>query len=134
MDDIFVASLMSTDVQTVRPDTLVEDAARQMLEANIGSLVVVDDDGRLEGILTSTDFVEIVQKSQPKAQTTVERYMSTDVQTATAQESIRDVADRMLQHGFHHMPVVDDDRTVIGMLSTSDLTGYVSTLEPTPET
>ncbi|MFB6311592.1 MAG: CBS domain-containing protein [Salinirussus sp.] len=134
MDDIFVARVMSTDIVTVRPDTLVEDAATTMLDQSIGSLVVVDESGHLEGILTSTDFVEIVAKSQPKANTTVERYMTTDVATVTAQESIVDVADKMVEVGVHHMPVVDEEEGVIGMLSSADLTGYVSSIQtPSPQ-
>jgi CBS domain-containing protein len=133
MDDIFVARLMSTDLETVGPDALVEDAARQMQGAGVSSLVVVDDDGHLLGILTTTDFVDIVAKSKPKAQTTVERYMTTDVVTTDAQASIREVADVMLEHGFHHLPVVDDEEGVIGIISTTDLTAYVSTVQrPSP--
>jgi len=133
MDDIFVARLMSSGVKTVRPDTLVEDAAQLMQTHEIGSLVVTDDDNRLVGILTTTDFVDIVAKSKPKADTTVERYMSTDVVTTTAQASIRDVADTIMEHGFHHVPVVDDEEGVIGMISTTDLAAYISTAEaPSP--
>lgn len=133
MDDIFVGQLMSDSLHTVTPDTFVEDAAQLMLDEEIGSVVVVDDDGHLEGILTNTDFVTIVAKSKPKARTTVERYMTTDVITGRAQESIRDVADAMLDHGFHHMPVVDDDGGVIGIITTQDLTSYISTVQtPSP--
>jgi len=133
MEDIFVARVMSTDIVTVKPDTLVEEAATLMLDREISSLVVVDDEGHLAGILTTTDFVDIVAKSQPKAETTVERYMSTNVATTTAQESIVDVADEMVELGVHHMPVVDEDAGVIGMLSTADLTGYISSVEaPSP--
>ena len=126
MDDIFVARLMSTSVRSATPDTLVEDAAQILLEHEIGSLVIVDDDGELEGILTTTDFVEIVASSHPKAETTVSRYMTTDVITTTAQASIRDVADAMVEHGFHHMPVVDETEGVVGMITTSDLAAYLS--------
>ncbi|WP_207587275.1 CBS domain-containing protein [Halomontanus rarus] len=133
MDDIFVARLMSSGVQSVTPDTLVEDAAGRMLEHEIGSLVVVDEDGALKGILTSTDFVEIVAASQPKAETTVARYMTTDVVTTGAQVPIRDVADQMIEHGFHHMPVVDETEGVIGMITTTDLTAYLSNVQtPSP--
>ena len=133
MDDIFVARLMSSGVKTVGPDTLVEDAAQLMQTHEIGSLVVTDDDNQLVGILTTTDFVDIVAKSKPKADTTVERYMSTDVVTTTAQASIRDVADTIMEHGFHHVPVVDDEEGVIGMISTTDLAAYISTAEaPAP--
>ena len=133
MEDIFVARLMSSDLQAVGPDTLVEDAATQMQDNGVGSLVVVDEDNRLLGILTTTDFVDIVAKSKPKAQTTVERYMTTDVVTTTAQTSIVDAADEMIEHSIHHLPVVDDEEGVIGMISTTDLAGYISSVQtPSP--
>ncbi|MFC4356525.1 CBS domain-containing protein [Halobium salinum] len=133
MDDIFVARLMSSDLVTVTPDTLVEHAATTMLEHGIGSLVVVDDDGRLQGILTNTDFVRIVSERKPKDQTPVSEYMTTDVVTTTAQTDIREVADAMVGNGFHHMPVVDDEDGVIGMITTTDLTAYISTVQtPSP--
>jgi CBS domain-containing protein len=125
LDDVFVAQLMSTDVHSVGPDTLVEEAAATMQDNEIGSVVVVDDAGHLQGILTTTDFVDIVAKSHPKAETAVSRYMTTDVMTTGGEVSIRDVADLMIEHGFHHMPVLDDD-SVIGMITSTDLAAYLS--------
>ncbi|QKG92448.1 CBS domain-containing protein [Halorubrum sp. Atlit-8R] len=128
IEDVFVARLMSTDLHTVTPDTLVEDAAAVLLDNDISSVLVVDDDGGLVGILTSTDFVDIVAKSQPKAETTVERYMTRDPITAGAQDDVAAVAATMLEHGFHHVPVVDGD-TPIGIITTSDFAAYVSSPE-----
>jgi CBS domain-containing protein len=133
MDDIFVGRLMSSDVVTVTADTPVEDAAETLLTENIGSVVVVDADGLLRGILTSTDFVRIVAEKKPKDNTAVEEYMTTEVVTVSAQDSIRDAADRLITYDIHHLPVVDDEEHVIGMLSTTDLTAYISEVEqPTP--
>lgn len=126
MEDVFVARLMSADLKTVTPDTLVEDAAAVMLDNQIGSVIVVDEQGHLEGILTSTDFVRIVAKSQPKAQTTVERYMTSDVITVSAQDTIQDVAALMMDHGIHHVPVVDDVGGLIGIITSTDMAGYLS--------
>ncbi|GAA0726874.1 CBS domain-containing protein [Halorubrum trapanicum] len=128
IEDVFVARLMSTDLHTVTPDTLVEDAAAVLLENDISSVLVVDDDGGLVGILTSTDFVDIVAKSQPKAETTVERYMTVDPITASAQDDVAAVAATMLEHGFHHVPVVDGGEP-IGIITTSDFAAYVSSPE-----
>jgi CBS domain-containing protein len=133
MDDLFVARLMSSGTVTVTRDTLVEEAAQTLQEKEIGSLVVVDGQGRLAGILTSTDFVDIVAKSQPKAETTVERYMTEEVVTVGPQDSIRDAANKMITYDIRHLPVVDDDDSVVGMLSSTDLTAYLSDVrEPTP--
>lgn len=131
MDDIFVARVMSSDLVTVGPDTLVEDAGQRMLENGISSLVVVDDDGQLEGILTTTDFVTIVAESFPKAETSVSRYMTTDVVTVSPQQPITDVAALMLEREVHHLPVVDDDEGVVGIVTTTDLAGYLTTLSAT---
>jgi CBS domain-containing protein len=132
MDDIFVARVMSSTLHTANRDTLVEDAANTMLDGDVGSILVLDEEGGIEGILTSSDFVGIVAASKPKAQTTVGRYMSEDVVTTTAQTSIREAADLMVEHGIHYLPVVDGEE-VIGMLSTSDMTAYLSQEEdPTP--
>jgi CBS domain-containing protein len=132
MDDVFVGQLMSTELHTVAPETLVADAAEVMLDNDIGSVVVVED-GELRGILTRTDFVDIVAKSRPKAETPVAEYMSTGIITAAAQDPIREVADAMTDHGFHHMPVVSDEDGVIGMITSSDLAAYLSGVQtPSP--
>ncbi|PSP80490.1 histidine kinase [Halobacteriales archaeon QS_1_68_20] len=133
MDDIFVARLMTPDPYTVDPDTLVEDAAEAMLERGIGSVLVADEDNRLEGILTNTDFVQIVAERKPKDQTAVSAYMTTDVVTAGAQDPITEAADAMIERGFHHLPVVDEEEGVIGIVSTTDLTAYLSEVQsPSP--
>ncbi|MFC6795959.1 CBS domain-containing protein [Halobaculum halobium] len=119
---------MSESLYTVTPDTLVEDAATGMMERGIGSVIVVDDDGTLRGILTNTDFVQIVAERQPKDQTPVSEYMSTDLVTADPGDSLADVAATMLDRGFHHMPVTDGESGVVGVVSTTDLTAYLSTL------
>lgn len=123
MDDVFAGSLMSSPVHTVGADTSLRDAGRLMLEHGIGSVVV--DDDRLDGILTATDFVRVVAEGDPGPNATVGASMSTDVITTTANEPIRSVADLMLEHGFHHVPVLDDG-AVIGIITTTDLTAYIS--------
>lgn len=128
MDDIFVARLMSSTVHSVPPDTLVEEAANRMLEAEIGSVVVVNSTNRLEGIITTTDFVQIVAERKPKDRTPVSHYMTTDVITIGPQDTIREVAEIMVDNGISHVPVITDEREVIGMISTTDLTNYISNL------
>jgi CBS domain-containing protein len=103
-----------------------------MVERGIGSVVVVDDQERLRGIVTATDFVRLAAEGVTESDTPVSAYMSTDLVTTTANTDIRDVADVMIERGFHHVPVVDGD-VVIGMITTTDLTAYLSHVEsPSP--
>ena len=126
MDDVFVGRLMSAPVETVRPHTPLDEAAAQLLEHNIGSVVVVDDRDFLEGILTATDVVRLAADDGAASAATVAEYMSTGVVTASANDPITDVADTMIDNRFHHVPVVDETEGVIGIITTTDLTAYVS--------
>jgi len=126
MDDVFVGSLMTSPVTTVPADTPAKEAAAQMLEADISSVVVVDTDNRIEGILTSTDFVAIAAANDSAAAFSVADYMTTDVVTTTVQTAVQDVADTLIDHGIHHVPVVDDTEGVVGMVTTTDLTAYLA--------
>ncbi len=126
MEDIFVGRLMSSDVVTVKPGMSVQKAAEVLQEESIGSVVVVDDTDKLQGILTSTDFVTIVAENNQKDDQSVMEYMTEDVLTVTAQDTIQDAANRIITYDIHHLPVVDNDDRVVGMLSTTDLTEYIS--------
>ena len=132
MEDIFVGRIMSSPITMVPPETTVREAARLMRDNDIGSVIVADDDDELVGILTSTDFVDAVADERSMAETPVTEFMTEDVITTTANEEIRDIADLLVEHGFHHVPVVEEG-TVIGIVTTSDLTAYLSHVEqPSP--
>ena len=129
MEDVFVGQLMSSDVVTVTPGTGVEQAAELLRDNTIGSVIVADGNEKLRGILTSTDFVHIVAENDPKDESSVMDYMTTDVVTVDVQDSVQEAADRLITYSIHHLPVVDGEDHVIGMLSTTDLTSYLSGVE-----
>ena len=61
-----VSQFMMRDLVTVRPDTLISVAVREMLSKRINCLPVVDDRGDLQGIVTSTDLLSILRSTQEK--------------------------------------------------------------------
>lgn len=126
MDDIFVGQLMSSPVATSPPETPIHEAAQTLLDQNIGSLIVIDEADRPEGILTSTDFVHLVADRSSIDDTVVAEYMTTVSTATTVNTPIREAADEMMDGGIHHLPVVDDEGCVIGILTTTDLTAYLS--------
>jgi len=132
MIDVFVGRLMSSPVVSVPPETAVTTAADRLLDRDISSLVVTDEDNDLIGILTTTDFVRMIADETAADETTVADYMTTSVVTVSANDSVDDVAETMVQRGFHHLPVVDDKSGVIGMVTTTDVTAYVSHIESPP--
>lgn len=127
MEDVFVGRLMSSPPLTVAKDVSLEDAAGTMQSRGVGSLIVVDDDG-LAGILTRTDFVRAAADGSDSSTTTVADYATEVVETTTANTSIVDAADQMIDRGIHHLPVVDPEEGVIGIVTSTDLTAYLSGL------
>ena len=132
MDDVFVGSLMSSPVITVTADTSLRNAGNLMLDNSIGSVLIVDDDDQLEGIVTATEFIRIIADGDPGPDATVGTVMTTELTTTTANEPIQTVADLMIEHGFQHLPVIDEGE-VVGLISSTDLAAYLSSLrEPSP--
>ncbi|KOX92364.1 CBS domain-containing protein [Haloarcula rubripromontorii] len=129
MDDVFVGRIMSSPVTTVAADANAKTVAKRMLDENISSVVVAAADGELQGILTSTDFVEIAAEGGDTTELAVSDYMTTDLVTVTANDSVEAAASLMLDHTVHHLPVVDETEGVVGMLTTTDMTAYVSGIE-----
>jgi CBS domain-containing protein len=126
LDGTLVARLMTTGVFTVTPDTSVTAAAETLLLEEIGSLVVVDGEGRPVGMLTNTDLIGIVSAGELDGEATVEQYMSDRIVTIGERDSIRDAAAKMITNGIHHLPVTDDEAGIVGILSTMDLTAHLS--------
>lgn len=121
-----VTRLMSTDIHTVTPDTTIVDAAAILVDEGIGSLVVVNDANEPVGMFTTTDLARLTADEQSPSETTVEEYMTTDFFTLNAGNGVRDAAAKMMGEGVHHLPVVDEDGAVIGMISTMDITAFLS--------
>ncbi|WP_123538764.1 CBS domain-containing protein [Halosimplex salinum] len=126
MEDTLVGSLMSSPVRTVTPDTDVQTAAQPMIDHGISSVVVVDDDNRLEGILTSTDYVRIAADGVDVTATSAAEYMATDLVSTSVDEPVHEVAETMMRRGVHHVPVADEVEGVVGMITTKDFAAYLS--------
>jgi CBS domain-containing protein len=124
--DTEVGHLMTSPVLTVDPETPVDEIADAMLEEGIKSIVAIDDACRPIGILTSTDFVRIVAEGTPKSTTTVGDHMTEDIATTTEDVAIPEIAGRMVEYDISHFPVIDDAGEVIGIISATDLTTYIS--------
>ena len=117
--------VMTTDrLVTVRPGASVREAAIAMHRANVGSVLVVDEEMRLLGIFTERDLVRVVATGIP-LDTPVERVMTTKLVTASPDESIAMVASKMIEHGIRHIPVVDESGRLVGIISIRDVLRHV---------
>lgn len=130
MATLYVDQIMSRPVETIAPDASVREAAGALIEHDVGAILVVDDENRLEGILTTTDFVLLVRDGTPSSTETVSDFMRTDVLTTERNAPVSEVVDAMRHHRIHHVPVVDGEE-VVGMVTAVDVAVHAaSSLEP----
>jgi CBS domain-containing protein len=147
-----VQDVMSTPVSTLRPEVKVEAAADVLAEKNVGSLPVVDADGKLLGILRDDDLIasearvhvptfinflglgmafpgemkHLEHELKKIAGATVADVMTTDPPTVTAGSTLEDVATIMHDRGVNSLPVVDDADVVVGIVARADIVRFIA--------
>jgi len=103
---------------TATPGETLLEAARKLAEHNIGSLPVVDSQGRIVGIVTERDIVRHLAARGPEAlNMKLADVMTRELVTASPDEPIPQLAQKMTRHGIRHIPVVDERRRVLGVVS-----------------
>jgi len=137
--------IMTKEVKTVTEETSVRDLARILTENRIGSVPVVDADGKLIGIVTESDLIEqdknlhiptvislfdwiIYLESEKKFERELKRMTARtvgdiytrDVITIAPSTPVSEIADTMSNRKIHTLPVVDEGR-LVGIVSRIDL-------------
>ena len=110
---------------TLAGETTVLDASRLMADKNYGSVVVVDKNGKLEGIFTERDLLRrVIAKSVDPTTTHVTDVMTRDVKTAHVEDEVLSCMRQMSNGRFRHLPLVDDAGALQGMVSQGDFVAY----------
>jgi CBS domain-containing protein len=112
---------MTPHAEWITPDITLKDAAQRMRDQDIGCLPVGEND-RLVGMLTDRDLVcRAVAQGFDAATTQVADVMTKGITWCFDDETMDDVVERMEQKQIHHIPVLDRQKRMIGILSLSDL-------------
>jgi len=147
-----IRDVMTTKVITLRPDQTFEEAADVLSKHSIGAAPVIDDDGHVVGLLRDEDL--IVSESNLHAPTwlnlfgvgvqlpgsqkhfehelrrmvaaNVQELMSEHFAAARPDDTLGAVAAQMHDHDVTHMPVVDDDGRLVGIVARGDLVRRVA--------
>ncbi|MBT8207169.1 MAG: CBS domain-containing protein [Acidimicrobiia bacterium] len=130
---------MSTEVITASPDDTLAAAANAMVTNDIGGLPVIDADGFVVGIVTEADFVEHEAKRdrppsvldlffnrQRSADSLVRDVMTPFPALITADRLVVEAAEQLTRRGIKRLPVVDEERRLVGIVSRSDIVRYLA--------
>lgn len=109
------------NIISVEPTTTVIDALATMKQYNIGVVVVIEND-ELVGIFSERDYARkgILEGRKAKS-TTISEIMTPKVFTVTENMTVRDCMEIMSEKKFRHLPVLNEDKKVIGVLSVGDI-------------
>lgn len=112
--------IIRTDAVEVELATTLQETAHAMQEHKISS-VVVTEEGYLVGILTERDIVKAVAEGIDTTISHVRDYMTSAPIAAKPDITVEEAAQIMLENGFRHLPVVDEERQLLGIVSIRDL-------------
>jgi CBS domain-containing protein len=113
-----ILEMCDADGASVPVEATAEQAIRTMLDRHVGAVAVLDESTRVAGIFTERDVLRRVSLSgREPAQTAVREVMTTPVEMATLDTTPGQALATMVERHYRHLPIVDDDGRLLGMLS-----------------
>jgi CBS domain-containing protein len=119
-----LSDIMRPDFIEVAPEDTLGEVAERMTAKNVGA-VVVKDFGTLIGILTERDLLKAMAARVHSSEARVRQWMTPDPVTVAADTDVEEASRVMLERGFRHLPVLDDDGQVVGVVSLRRVVGAV---------
>jgi CBS domain-containing protein len=114
-----IKELIRDGIISCKASEPVSCAVAKMYMNNVGSVLVIDDDGKPLGIFTERDLVRVVAENLG-LDIPLSKVMSRKLITANTSESIVSAAMKMIENNIRHLPVIEEGRAV-GMVSIRDI-------------
>jgi CBS domain-containing protein len=123
-----VEDIMSTPPVVIELDATIADAARAMKSERVGSVLVVDKEGKLRGIVTERDIVFAVAEGWDLSARRVWEVMSENPIYVRPDEPLDEAVRKMRSLNVRHIPVVDEEGKPVGMVPFRDVLDTMMTL------
>ena len=122
-----VADIMVKEVVTAKENDKVRDIAIRMYEKKIGSVVIVDDEGKPIGIVTERDMVYVVARALTP-DTPAWMVMTENPIVINENALVTEAMEKMRELNIRHLPVVDASGKLVGMISFRDIIDFTAVL------
>jgi CBS domain-containing protein len=117
-----ILEMCDTETATVPVEATAERAIRTMLDRHVGAVAVIDEKQRVAGIFTERDVLRRLSLSErDPRKISVRELMTTPVEMATRATTAAEALATMVERHYRHLPIVDDDGQLLGMLSIRNL-------------
>jgi CBS domain-containing protein len=116
-----ISRVMTRDVEVIRPDATVQEAAQMMKDIDVGSLPVCDG-RKLRGMITDRDVtIRAVAEGRDPRQTRVSEVMTSDVVYGRTGQDVVEIAEAMASHQIRRLPIVNEQDELVGIVALGDL-------------
>jgi CBS domain-containing protein len=125
-----ISDIMRKKLETIEGTASVQQAAKKMKDRNVSSLLIVDEQGKPQGIVSERDLVtKVCYYDRSASGVTNQEIMSSPLITISPKSPPSEAADMMLQHNVRHLLVVDrsDSSNLnkpVGIITPLDFTRY----------
>lgn len=114
---MFVKEIMTRNVESIRPDSTIFEAARIMKDHNIGSLPVIEESNCL-GFITDRDItIRCIAENKDPQKTPINECMTKDLITIYEDESVEEASKKMCDYKVRRMVVVNRNEKPVGMMN-----------------
>ena len=121
--------MMIEDVVTASGDTSIKEAIQTLYHKHIGSIVVIDKEGKCEGIFTERDAIRVIA-TEVTLSTPLKEVMTTNLRTVEEGATFAQAKNIMRSHSIRHLPVIDEQGHLIGLLSLRSILNEVHDMVP----
>jgi len=109
------------DIFAITPEATVADLVRTLADRRVGALLVRGADGALAGIVSERDIVRALGSREAVMNDPIASIMTTDVVTVSQDADVSDLMRLMTERRIRHVPVVDEDDSIVGVVSIGDV-------------
>lgn len=109
------------EIYSISPDSAVSDLVAELSAHRVGALLVRDAAGTLVGIVSERDVVRGLAADASLVQASVESIMTKDVVSVRPDFEVSDLTGLMTEKRIRHVPVIDDQGTLVGLVSIGDV-------------
>jgi CBS domain-containing protein len=118
--------VMTADCECIGANETVSDAARKLKDLGVGSMPICGEDDKLKGMLTDRDIVvKVVAEGRDPAATTAGELGDGAPVTVGADDPIDSAISAMAEHQVRRLPVLDESKRLVGIVSQADLARQV---------
>ena len=117
---LMVRHVMLRNVVTTDPKTSIKAAIETLYKKHIGSLLITDNDQKCVGIFTERDVIRVVAQGV-NIDTPIEKAMTSNVTTIGEEASLEEARRLIVEHAVRHLPVVNSQGELVGLLSVRKL-------------